>query len=263
MRDGIETMPEGFAVFDNDDRLVVCNESYRALFPDVANLVVHGARYEDLLRAGLLNGHYVRTEDREEKWVMERLSEHRAPGGKIEQQLRDGRWVMATKRRLRNGWITSLVVDITALKAAETAYLASEERFRLVIEAVPSSLVVINDLGAIELLNAHAIRTLGYLEAELLGQPVEILIPQGYRHGHPGLRASFFADPKSRPMGAGRDLYALRKDGQEFPVEIGLAPIVIEGRAMVLAAIITSRSVRRRNVAWSMHGTARNRRSRP
>ena len=255
LRDGIETMPEGFAVFDNDDRLVVCNESYRALFPDVANLVVHGARYEDLLRAGLLNGHYVRTEDREEKWVMERLSEHRAPGGKIEQQLRDGRWVMATKRRLRNGWITSLVVDITALKAAETAYLASEERFRLVIEAVPSSLVVINDLGAIELLNAHAIRTLGYLEAELLGQPVEILIPQGYRHGHPGLRASFFADPKSRPMGAGRDLYALRKDGQEFPVEIGLAPIVIEGRAMVLAAIIdiTERTQAERRLVDARH----------
>ena len=121
LRDGIETMPEGFAVFDNDDRLVVCNESYRALFPDGANLVVPGARYEDLLRAGLLNGHYVRTEDREENWIMERLSEHRTPGGKIEQQLRDGRWVMATKRRLRNGWITSLVVDITALKAAETA----------------------------------------------------------------------------------------------------------------------------------------------
>ena len=97
--------------------------------------------------------------------------------------------------------------------------------------------MVINDFGAIELLNAHAIRTLGYLEAELLGQPVKSSYHR-ISSRHPGLRASFFADPKSRPMGAGRDLYAFRKDGREFPVEIGLAPIVIEGRAMVLAAII-------------------------
>ena len=85
LRGGIETMPEGFAVFDNDDRLVVCNESYRALFPYGPSLVVPGVRYEDLLRAGLSNGHYIGTEGREEKWIMERLNEHRTPGSTIEQ----------------------------------------------------------------------------------------------------------------------------------------------------------------------------------
>src|SRR5207302_6290586 len=81
-------------------------------------------------------------------------------------------------------------------------------------------------------------RVFGYDRAEMLGQQVEMLVPTRFRHGHPGLRGAFFADPQSRPMGAGRDLYGLRKDGSEFPVEIGLNPIETEDGMMVLSAIV-------------------------
>ncbi len=75
-------------------------------------------------------------------------------------------------------------------------------------------------------------------EAELLGQPVEMLVPERFRGHHPELRKTFFCDPRPRPMGAGRDLYGLKKDGSEFPIEIGLNPIETDEGTMVLSAIV-------------------------
>jgi PAS domain S-box-containing protein len=113
-----------------------------------------------------------------------------------------------------------------------------EERFRQVVEFAPNAMVVTNPSGQIEMVNAEAQRVFGYTRAELLGQKVEILVPERFRPAHPELRAGFLANPQSRPMGAGRDLYALKKDGSEFPVEIGLNPIETDEGPMVLAAIV-------------------------
>src|SRR5579863_8670233 len=120
----------------------------------------------------------------------------------------------------------------------EQALRRSEERLRRVVEAAPNALVMINAGGKIEMVNAQAERVFGYSRSEILGQPVEMLVPERFRGGHPDLRASFFADPGTRPMGAGRDLFGLRKDGSEFPVEIGLNPIETEEGTMVLSAIV-------------------------
>ena len=77
----------------------------------------------------------------------------------------------------------------------------------------------------------------------MLGKPIEMLVPERFRRNHPALRSTFSSNPVSRPMGAGRDLYGLKKDGSEFPIEIGLNPIETEEGTMVLSAIvdITSR----------------------
>jgi PAS domain S-box-containing protein len=127
--------------------------------------------------------------------------------------------------------VLSAIVDISARKRLE-------ERFRRVVEAAPNAMVMINEAGRIEMVNTQAERVFGYSRSELLGQPVEMLVPGRFRDHHPRLRDSFLADPHVRPMGAGRDLYALRKDGSEFPVEIGLNPIETEDGAMVLSAIV-------------------------
>jgi len=121
----------------------------------------------------------------------------------------------------------------------------SEERFRQVVESAPNAIVMIGHTGLIEMVNAEAERVFGYTRNELLGKPVELLVPERYRSKHPKLRTSFFADAVSRPMGAGRDLYGLRKDGSEFPAEIGLNPIQTEDGTMVLSAIVDI-SARRR-----------------
>ncbi len=121
--------------------------------------------------------------------------------------------------------------DISAVKRME-------ERFRRVVEAAPSAMVMINATGRIVMVNAQAERLFGYSRAELLGEQVEMLVPERFRSHHPGLRAAFLADPQSRPMGAGRELFCLRKDGSEFPVEIGLNPITTDEGTMVLSAIV-------------------------
>ncbi len=113
-----------------------------------------------------------------------------------------------------------------------------DERFRQVVESAPNAMVMVNRRGAIEMVNVQAERMFGYERHEMLGQSVEILVPEGFRGGHPEKRAMFFRDPRARPMGAGRDLYGRRRDGTEFPVEIGLNPIQTEEGVMVLSSIV-------------------------
>jgi PAS domain S-box-containing protein len=143
--------------------------------------------------------------------------------------------------------VLSAIVDISDRKRLE-------ERFRLVVEAAPNAMITVNRDGLIEMVNAQAERVFGYPRAELLGRPVDMLVPDRFREGHPGMRRSFFSEPRSRPMGAGRDLYALRKDGSEFPVEIGLNPIETDQGTIVLSAIvdISDRKQKEENVIQAL-----------
>ena len=114
----------------------------------------------------------------------------------------------------------------------------AEEQFRLVVEAAPNGILVANQDGCITMVNAQIEQWFGYDRQELLGQKIEILLPERYRAAHPGQRNAFFLSPQARAMGAGRDLYGRRKDGSEFPLEIGLNPIqTVQGR-QVLASIV-------------------------
>jgi diguanylate cyclase (GGDEF)-like protein/PAS domain S-box-containing protein len=112
------------------------------------------------------------------------------------------------------------------------------DRFELAVESAPNAVVMMDAQGKIVLVNAHAAEMFGYGREELVGQPVEVLVPERFRSGHPQHRMEFSAQPRSRPMGAGRDLYAVRKDGSEFPVEIGLNPLQTEEGLLVLSAIV-------------------------
>jgi PAS domain S-box-containing protein len=108
----------------------------------------------------------------------------------------------------------------------------------LVLEALPVGILMVDEAGTITLVNAMGERILGYLRAELVGQPVEILLPERLRLSHAGDRTGFLQAPSPRMMGAGRDLFAVRKDGQEIPVEIGLSPVRTPQGSFVLASII-------------------------
>ena len=135
--------------------------------------------------------------------------------------------------------------DPVQIPDPERALQKSEARFRQVVESAPNAMVMVRSTGEIEMVNAQAEFVFGYPRHELLGQPVEMLVPQRYRHHHPTLRGAFFSTPESRPMGAGRDLFGLRKDGSEFPIEIGLNPIETDDGTMVLSSIVDI-SVRKR-----------------
>ena len=113
-----------------------------------------------------------------------------------------------------------------------------DERFRLVVEASPNAILVVNAEGIITLVNRQTEQLFGYSREALLGQPVDVLVPLSIRERHPTLRESYFSHPSNRPMGAGRDLFGLTSAGREVPIEIGLSPIRTEEGVFVLASII-------------------------
>ncbi|MBI1868626.1 MAG: PAS domain S-box protein [Methylocystis sp.] len=114
----------------------------------------------------------------------------------------------------------------------------SVDPFRLAVESSPAAMIVAGPDGVIQFVNAETERMFGYGRQELVGKSVDILVPAALRKGHAALRRGFFAEPSHRAMGAGRDLKATRRDGTEFPVEIGLTPIESATGPVVLATVL-------------------------
>jgi PAS domain S-box-containing protein len=151
--------------------------------------------------------------------------------------------------RRKDGGEFPIEIGLTPIKTAEGMKVVSaivdlserkrqQEQFRQVVEMAPNGMVMIDKSGVIEMVNSQAETIFGYDRSEVLGQSIDMLLPARFRGAHPHHRASYFSDPSPRVMGSGRDLYGLRKDGSEFPVEIGLNPIMTSTGLKVLSAIV-------------------------
>jgi PAS domain S-box-containing protein len=130
LRDALDSASEGFVIYDQDDRLVLVNETYRRLFPNRARSMVPGARFEDLMRQFALEGEFPAAIGREEEWYAAERRRHRETLSGIERQLADGRWILLSSRRMHNGGVVGLRVDITEQKRVQDALRQSESRLR-------------------------------------------------------------------------------------------------------------------------------------
>ncbi|ANQ84659.1 putative histidine protein kinase [Azoarcus olearius] len=133
-------------------------------------------------------------------------------------------------------YVLTSMKDVTQLKVAREARLV-ETRYRDLLESMPDGIVMVNALGRIVFSNQQADAMFGYGAGELRGQPIEALLPARLRTAHVGHRSHYFGQPRTRTMGMGLELFGLRHDGSEFPLEISLSPLHTDEGTMVLSAI--------------------------
>ena len=148
-------------------------------------------------------------------------------------------------RRMRDR-LRSLFMEVRHEKARDTDRSWTSDTFEQLFEAAPDAVVVVDGGGEIVLANAHAEELFGYRREELLGQPIELLVPERFRDAHIAQRIAYVKQPRKRPMGhPGLDLRGRRKDGTEFPAEIALGPLPTD-RGLLVTAIVRDVSRHRR-----------------
>jgi PAS domain S-box-containing protein len=225
LQDAIESLGEGFVMFDAEDRLVLCNTRYREMYDVIGADLVPGRKFEELLRIGASRGQFPESEGRVEDWIKERVRLHQTAGGQIERQLPNGRWVKIEERRTRSGNLVGIRTDITELKRREQQLRESEERYRHLVDLLPDG-VMVHVNGTVVFANDAMAEILGTGNRDrLVGRSETDFIP-------PEDRAAVMARRKAATLTGDvevREARYLRADGREVPVERARAVISWDG----------------------------------
>ncbi|HET7040680.1 MAG TPA: PAS domain S-box protein, partial [Gemmatimonadales bacterium] len=231
LRAAIDSAPSGLLMIDSEGRIVLVNREVERMFGYPREELL-GRPVESIVPERFREHHpayrgaFTERPSVRQMGVGRELFGRRKDGSEVPIEI--GLTPLVTDEGL---FVLSSIVDITARRKAEA-------RFRVAVESAPSGMVMVDAEGKIVLVNREVERLFGYTREELLGRSVETLVPTRFRGGHPGFRAGFHQDPQARMMGAGRELYGLRKDGVEVPVEIGLNPIDTDDGLFVLGSIV-------------------------
>lgn len=132
---------------------------------------------------------------------------------------------------------TGTIIGASSISRDMTGQMQASKYARDILESAPDAMIIVDTTGSIVIVNAQTEKLFRYHRDEILGRPVEMLIPNGFHSKHVDFRDGFFAESEARPMGVGIEIYGLRKDGWEFPAEISLSPIETEKGLLVAAAI--------------------------
>jgi len=230
----LETLPDAVIVCTTEGRVVHWSDGARSIFGYVTSEAIDHPLIELIVPADQASEH------------RRMLKEIVAKGSAVYESVRrrkDGSllYVDVSSRRFVNAeanesLVLSVEKDVTHIKVQRDSKLM-DARFRDLLESTPDGIVMANPTGYIVLANTQAEKLFGYASGELRGRPVDMLLPERYRHAHVGHRSQYFLQPRKRAMGSGLDLSGLRKDGTEFPIEISLSPLHTEESSFVLSAI--------------------------
>jgi two-component system, sensor histidine kinase len=214
----LRSTPDAMVVVDGSGRIVFCNPGAEQLFGYTSDELL-GEQIECLMPESARAKHV----DYRQKY---RGAPHARP-------LVSG---LSLQGRRKNGETFAAEIALTPLDSDGEKLVAStirdieagdtsEAYFRHLLQAAPDSMIIVDENGRIAIANDQSEKMFGYSRDELLGKPIEMLLPEGVRERHVGHRRTFAADPRLRPMGSGMNLLARRADGTEFPVEISLSPV--------------------------------------
>ena len=187
LADAIESVSEGFALFDAEDRLVLCNDRYRELYPGLADMIVPGIPFAAIARAAAERGLVRDAAGRADEWLERRLALHRDPPGPLLHAQSDGRWIQVNERRTRDGGTVAVFTDVTELKRAEQALLAAQARLSHLLTSSPAVLYSFEAKGdyAPTFVSENIARLFGYAPREYLESPALLARPGPPRRSSP------------------------------------------------------------------------------
>ncbi|MFZ3206359.1 MAG: PAS domain S-box protein [Pseudomonas sp.] len=227
----VEASPNAIVLVDSKGLIAMVNRQTEQMFGYERQELL-GQTVEKLLPRDQREGHIDLRRGYQDNPEPRRMGNNRELFG----QHRDGRLIplevgLSPLRSGQESWVQAVIIDISERKAAE-------QRFRLVVEASPNAIVLVDSKGLISMVNQQTEQMFGHARQELLGQPVEMLLPMDLRHGHMAFRRGYQDNPEPRRMGNNRDLFGQHRDGRLIPLEVGLSPIRSGEETLVQAVII-------------------------
>ncbi len=227
----VEASPNAIVLVDSDGLITMVNQQTEQLF-GYGRQQLLGQPVEVLMPTALRAAHVGQRSAYQAAPEPRRMGNNRELFG----QHRDGRQIplevgLSPIRSGTQTWVQAVIIDISERKAAE-------QRFRLVVEASPNAIVLVDSRGQISMVNRQTEQLFGHLREDMLGKPVEMLLPERLRGGHVPFREGYLVSPEPRRMGGNRDLFGQHRDGHLIPLEVGLSPLHSGGEVLVQAVII-------------------------
>lgn len=229
---------EAIVVVDNKGSIILSNQKASELF-GYGEKELHGEAVEKLIPDDLRKRHVT---DRD-SYLKKPSPREMGAGLKLFGQHKDG-----TKFPIEvslnplsgngNQYVVALITDMRKQSEMLDELKTSEERYRVLLHSASEGIVIVDAEGKIAVVNRRAVKLFKYSESELVGQTIDILVPQASRGNHKSMREAYMRDPSQRRMGQDRILYGVRKDGSVFPIEVSLSPVKVQESVLVMAFIV-------------------------